>query len=106
NVVGNLHEAYGQGLERTARRDQRILRGLRFKVVRGFGKETARLLRNESQHLAGKLRMAVESGTDSRAAERHLAERLLRLGDPLQPQFDLPGIAPKLLPQPYGGSIL
>ena len=36
NVVGDLHQAHGQGLERAARLDQRILRGLRFKVVRRF----------------------------------------------------------------------
>ena len=106
NVVGDLHEAHGEGLQRSARLDQRILRGLRFKVVRGFGKEQPVSLEMRASTLAGELRMAIEPRADRRAAERHFAERLLRPRDPLNAQFNLPRIAAELLPQSHRGGIL
>ena len=106
NVVGDLHEAYRDGLQFPARFDQRILRGLRFKVVRRFCKGAAGLFRHDRHHLGRELRMAIEPGADGGATERHFAEGLLRVLDSLNTEFNLPGIPAEFLAQSHRRGIL
>ncbi len=74
NIVGDLEQRNGRGLERSAGGDRLLLTGLGGKVILGFAQRQPGRLGQPGNHPLGKLRVGVEAGAHRRAAEREFAQ--------------------------------
>ena len=79
-VVCDLGERDGDGLERAGGLDEAVARGLRLERVGRRVDREAGLCREPRANALGELGMGVQPGTDCSAAERDLAEPLERRG--------------------------
>src|SRR5579871_151115 len=106
SVVGNFHQAHGQGIERAARGNDIIQGALRLEVVAGFVDEDAVQFGKTFADPPRKLGMRVDPRTNGGATQRDLGQFLLRQAHALDAALDLPGIAAKLLAEPDGCRVL
>ena len=100
DVVGDLGQRHGDGLQRAGRLDQTVAGGLRLERVGGraqFG--DAGLVDEHLDDLGAEAVGCVESGADGGAADGQLTEPGQRGLDPLDAGLDLAGVAAELLAQ-------
>ena len=79
DVVRDLEQADRDRFELPARLDHRVLRALRFKMVRRFAELDPGPLLEMAHHLCREIRVPVQAGADCGAAERELLQHLDRL---------------------------
>ncbi|CAM2158157.1 conserved hypothetical protein [Paraburkholderia tropica] len=97
NVVGDLHEARGHGLERAVREHERVGGGHHLELVGRRDEGHARELRDGFGHLVRELRMRVQAGADRRAALREFVEMRQRGFHMLDAVIELRDVARELL---------
>ncbi len=78
-VVGDLHEAHGDGLERAAGEDGAVHRALGLEVVLGLAHLDAEARAELLGYPARELGVGVDAGADGRAAEGDLGKVASRL---------------------------
>ena len=106
NIVGNLHEADRQRIERAAGLDDIVERALRLEVIARLPHRDAVHLRENAADAHRKLRVGIDPCTNRCTTEGHLRQFFLGMAHPANAALDLPGIAQKLLPQPDGRGVL
>jgi hypothetical protein len=92
-VVGDLRERDGNGLERARRFDEAVTRGLRLERIGGRGDGESRLVGEAAPDARREVRVSIQPGADGRAAERDLSEARQRRADACVPFASLRGVA-------------
>ena len=87
-------------------RHERIECGLRVEVIRCLANRDSRGLGQPGGGNPGELRVGVDAGADSRAAERNARELIDGRSRSPHRFLDLPGVALELLPEPDRGGVL
>src|SRR5579862_261453 len=105
DVVGDLEEAHGDGLEQSAGLYQAVLGPLRLEVVGRLAEGDFRAAPEVVHDLAGEVRMAVEAGADRGAAKREFLDGGDGVCRARPGKFNLPRVAAEFLPQANGGGV-
>jgi hypothetical protein len=90
----------GQGLERPAGLNQRVLCALRLEVIGRFHEELAvGLARQQGDHLGGEIGVGVDAGAHRGATQRQFTQGSPHVLDAANPQLDLARVPAEFLPQ-------
>ena len=106
DVVGDLMQADGDGLQLAAGLHQSVQSSLRLEVVGRFLDKHAGSLGNGLTGPRRELHVGVHPGPHRGAAQGHLSQRFLGPVQPLHAVFGLPGIPLEFLPQTHRCSVL
>ena len=105
DVVRDLHEAHGDGVEGTRRAHHRVASPLGLEVIVRFAERHTRPGRDAGDRSGGELGVGVDPRAHRGPAERQLLELRGRRSRPLDPLPHLHRIPAELLPQPHGGRV-
>ena len=106
DVVGDLDEADGDGLERAAGFDGGVAGGLGFEMVFGFAEFEAGIAGDGFDGFAGEVDVGVDAGADGGAAEGEFAEVGFEFLEAFDAVLDLAGVAAEFLAEADGGGVL
>src|SRR5690606_3760608 len=105
DVVGDLHERDGDGVERAGRAHVGVLRPLRLEVVLGLTERDARHLRDVGDGLRREAGVPVDAGADGGAAEGELGQLGARGAHARGALAHLRRVAAELLPEADGRGV-